>query len=192
MSERPTGEGQIVGGWAFFGLSLLLGLIAYFIDPQPFGSFDAAKAVLKASMGQLSGWLLGIAFLLLATGWIIRAISFLPGRHEPKLAEGAIVSEAEAVPTMPAPVRDLEAEALAEAQAWEEKRAADWQLMKIMAGIAVAVVIFVSALTFFTKQPSPDLNAIAEAQNAQNAEDANVAALDNAASALMRNEGAHQ
>lgn len=75
--ERPNGSGQISGGWVLLIFSVFLIVFGIFVSA---GNTD--DLALKSSLLVIGSSGMGISFLLFATGWIIRAISFLPGRDE--------------------------------------------------------------------------------------------------------------
>lgn len=80
--ERPTGAGQKAGGWVL----MIIGAIAFLL------SLDRSGVGVDSVMRQwtlliLSGSAFGLAMMLFAVGWILRAIWFLPGREiEPEAA----------------------------------------------------------------------------------------------------------
>lgn len=84
--RRPDGSGQIQSGIALCVGAAVLLIIACLIDTRPYGSIDPDAASLRMLLILLSISGLGLSFLLLATGWIIGAMSFLPGQDDQALA----------------------------------------------------------------------------------------------------------
>lgn len=80
--ERPTGKGQFVGGLWFLFLALICFAIALNIRVSTYPTIDTDALVMRSAMITLTGCCVGLAFLLFVTGWIIQAISFLPGKGD--------------------------------------------------------------------------------------------------------------
>lgn len=79
---RPKGDGQFIGGWFAFISGLAFLLWSLLIDAKNYNGVDVDALASKWILLYLSGAAIGGAILLFMTGWIIRAISFLPGRDD--------------------------------------------------------------------------------------------------------------
>ena len=89
--ERPTGAGQRAGGWVL----MIIGGIAFLLSLDNSG-VGVDSMMRQWSLMIISGSAFGLAVLLFAVGWILRAIWFLPGREveviaadDPNPADGA-------------------------------------------------------------------------------------------------------
>jgi len=81
VKERPDGSGQITASYWFFGISLCFA----FVSLISWGSADGLAVSLLTAAA--SSGLCSLSFVLLSIGWIIRAISFLPGQVVEKIDE---------------------------------------------------------------------------------------------------------
>lgn len=98
--SRPDGSGQFSGGWALLVLGCVLSFVGAVTEAKSYSGIDADALVLKWMLIYIGGGLISAAFLLFITGWIINAISFLPGRDDAVLT----ISTPELVLDQPVPV----------------------------------------------------------------------------------------
>ena len=80
--SRPDGSGQFTGGWALLVLGCILSFVGVTTEAKSYSGIDADTLVLKWMLIYVGGGLISAAFLLFITGWIINAVSFLPGRDD--------------------------------------------------------------------------------------------------------------
>lgn len=79
--RRPTGAGQIAGGWVMMAIGGIIFLLSLDVDIHGAGSIDPDAMVRRWTMLIMAGTAFGLAILLFAVGWILRAIWFLPARE---------------------------------------------------------------------------------------------------------------
>lgn len=88
--KRPTGSGQIAGGVALLIAGGILFLLSMGVNVSgSSGGVDPDAMMKRWAMLIIAGSATGISFLLLATGWILRAIYFLPGRQVSELEDSS-------------------------------------------------------------------------------------------------------
>lgn len=80
--KRPDGNSQIVGAWVLLILGVLLLLMGANMHVDTYPSIDTSDLMAKWLVMYVGSGSVGLAVLLFMTGWIIRAISFLPGRDD--------------------------------------------------------------------------------------------------------------
>ena len=151
MSQRPTGSGQFTGGaWLLFvGIILFFG--AFLVETKGYSGVDVDGVILRWSLISLAGSAVGIAFILFITGWIIHAISFLPGRDDimtvsdrPQL----LLEE-----RMEAPVAPLVEEADADAQ-----KRSEFTIFITGLGIILALLIIGLGISYLSKSEDPSIS----------------------------------
>lgn len=134
MAHRPNGSGQFAGGWALLVLGCLLLIAGVITEAKSYGGIDADALVLKWMLIYVGGGLISAAFLLFIAGWIINAVSFLPGRDEAMLT----TSMPELVLDQPMPV--IETNDLPERSEYDAGSMA-WILIAVLA-IAGGLIAF--------------------------------------------------
>ena len=83
---RPTGGAFIVSGWVFMGLSVA----AWLVGRVLLGTLSSARSFSDVGQGlaigtwlqESAGALFGYSIFMLAAGYVIRAIWFVPGPEE--------------------------------------------------------------------------------------------------------------
>ena len=76
---RPDGKTMIGVGSTGLIIGIVLGLFALATDVSPYGSLDVDKLAMQWNLLMGGTALAHIGFLLLLVGFVVRAISFLPG-----------------------------------------------------------------------------------------------------------------
>lgn len=96
VDERPTGRLPIIVGWICFGIAVVLVFISFAQAPQSWerdlaaNPYASADLVARVAQGYARQWLLRLVgggffslFLIFwSVGYIVRAISFLPGKDQ--------------------------------------------------------------------------------------------------------------
>jgi hypothetical protein len=77
--NRPDGSNQIYCGWFAMLFSVIFVISGFKAEVS---SYEPDSFTHKVALLSVGGSLFGIALFLLATGWIIRAIYFLPGKED--------------------------------------------------------------------------------------------------------------
>lgn len=77
--NRPDGTNQIYCGW--FAMIIAVVLVVSGMKAEV-SSYDPDSYAGKIVLISLGGALFGMSFFLLAIGWVIRAIYFLPGKED--------------------------------------------------------------------------------------------------------------
>lgn len=81
--QRPNGEGQISAGWWLIVLGIGAAIIGIVLDAGDFrGELNVGDLATKLILIYVGAGSVGAGFTLLIAGWIIQAISFLPGRGD--------------------------------------------------------------------------------------------------------------
>ena len=129
--KRPDGSGQLAGGWALLILGMLVSLWGMIIDASGYSGVDAGDLVAKWMMLYAGGGLISTAFILFIAGWIIQAISFLPGRNDAVL----VTSQPALLLDEPAPSIDVE-------PAPEEAQGRALWILLACIGVAAALILY--------------------------------------------------
>ncbi len=80
--KRPDGSGQLKAGALFMAISIIAFLVSAGTDvTTSTGGLDADGLTRRGIFSLASGLTFALAITLLCVGWIIQAISFLPGRE---------------------------------------------------------------------------------------------------------------
>lgn len=82
MVHRPNGSGQFAGGWITAGIGVIASLVGLAMDARKYDGIDVDLMLAKWALIYIGGGAIGVALLLFVAGWIIEALSFLPGRDE--------------------------------------------------------------------------------------------------------------
>jgi hypothetical protein len=85
QSDRPTGNGAKTTGIILAVLGVLAILFSMLISPSDYsgvGEIDQDQVVLKAALSMLGERFLQIGLVVWLAGYIVNAISFLPGRED--------------------------------------------------------------------------------------------------------------
>ena len=77
--SRPDGTNQIYGGWIAFGLAIVFFVIGLNVEVSSYNPGSSGERVLLIVV---SACVAGLGFWLLTAGWIIRAIWYLPSKHD--------------------------------------------------------------------------------------------------------------
>ncbi|MES2157476.1 MAG: hypothetical protein V4512_06700 [Pseudomonadota bacterium] len=133
MSSRPNGSGQYLGGWLFLGIAVILFVMG--VD-ETSSSYEANALIVRLSYFTLSGCAVGIAFMLFVTAWIIRAISFLPGKRETYYRPTTTVEDAASSDSLGFMTEHDDIDAY-------QKSRPNWPLLMI---VAIAAVLIASAI----------------------------------------------
>lgn len=133
--KRPDGSGQITGGAWLLCAGLILFLLSFTVNTSTYSGVDVDALFYRWSLLSIAGGLIGMAFILFICGWIIRAISLLPGRDDAvsttSLAAGELTSQSASEP-----VSEVE----------ENERNVFWDSIKILALILIVFMMVVFAI----------------------------------------------
>lgn len=125
--ERPTGSGQVIGGWVLAIVGFLALLIGVFQDTRGYNGVDVSALATQWMLFYFGGAAIALGGLLVITGWIIQAISFLPGKGDATFSASQSLVEPKGGDATEVSPRDENPSALA------------WVL--IVGGIVVALVV---------------------------------------------------
>ncbi|MBY2957592.1 hypothetical protein FIV32_02360 [Sphingomonadales bacterium 58] len=133
----------------FVGICLFV--CAFLVDTKSYSGVDFDGVILRWSLLSLAGSAIGIAFILFITGWIIHAISFLPGSND-------IVTISDRPQLVLEEAMELPVHSSVEAADADAEKRSEFTIFITGLGIILALLMIGLGISYFSKSQEPSIS----------------------------------